>query len=128
MTSSETTRRLFSCHSLHTSSAYQSLLGGLPLPSLSTDLEPQKLKLIHSFATLLLLNKVNICSGIAYSACSGLLLSSLPFNYSQLLVLSAFGTLEKKKEALIKAMFGFHLNGLSDSILDPLLGEHSLLL
>jgi len=108
VTSSETTRRLCSCHSLHTSSAYQSLLGGLPLPSSSTDLEPQKVKLIHSFVTLLPLNKVSICSGTAYSACSGLLLLSLLFNYSQLLALSAFGTLEKRKEALIKAMFGFH--------------------
>lgn len=108
MTSSETTKRLCSCHSLHTSGAYQSLLGGLPLPSSSTDLEPQRVKLIHSFVTLLLLNKVSICSGTAYSACSGLLLSSLLFNYSQLLALSAFGTLEKRKEALIKAMFGSH--------------------
>jgi len=108
VTSSKTTIRLFSCHSLHTSSAYQSLLGGLPLPSISMDLEPQKLNLIHSFATLLLLNKVNTCSGTAYSACSGLLLSLLPFNYSQLPVLFAFGTLEKKKEALIKVMFGYH--------------------
>jgi hypothetical protein len=36
------------------------------------------------------------------------LLSSLLFNFSQLLALFAFGTLEKKKEALSKAMFGFH--------------------
>jgi len=64
---------------------------------------------VDSFVcNIALLNKVSTCSGTAYLACSGLLLSSLLFNYSQLLALSAFGTLEKKKEALIKAMFGFH--------------------